>query len=246
MAGESTRQRYRSATLVCILLGVGWSATQVLAGVGRSMWVPVVIKLTGARTVSDVVRDVGPVARSRLERRFDAAGLSYPPDQITLLAIKETAVLELWVGDAGSPSRIHDYPIKALSGVAGPKLREGDRQVPEGIYRIEGLNPNSAYHLSMKLNYPNAFDLEHAANEGRDEPGSNIFIHGKAQSIGCLAMGDEAIEELFVLMADVGWTRATVVISPTDPRLGPLDRVGKPHWVDELYSQIEAQFSPFR
>jgi murein L,D-transpeptidase YafK len=74
--------------------------------------------------------------------------------------------------------------MKRASGKAGPKLREGDGQVPEGIYRIDGLNPNSSYHLSLKLNYPNDFDLEQARTEGRTELGGDIFIHGKAVSIG--------------------------------------------------------------
>ena len=56
----------------------------------------------------------------------------------------------------------------------------------------------------MKLDYPNAFDRLHANAEGRTQPGSNIFIHGKAASIGCLAMGDAAIEELFLLVSDIG------------------------------------------
>jgi len=71
---------------------------------------------------------------------------------------------------------VADYRITAASGTAGPKLREGDRQVPEGIYRIVGLNPNSRYHLSMKLDYPNAFDRHQAARDGRARPGSDIFI----------------------------------------------------------------------
>ena len=80
------------------------------------------------------------------------------------------------------------------------KLREGDRQVPEGLYRLIGRNPNSNYHLSMKLDYPNSYDPRHAKREGRSNPGSNIFIHGKSLSVGCLAMSGEAIEAFFVLV----------------------------------------------
>ncbi|NJN46820.1 MAG: L,D-transpeptidase family protein [Candidatus Competibacteraceae bacterium] len=92
---------------------------------------------------------------------------------------------------------IKHYPVLAASGTLGPKLCEGDRQVPEGIYRIKSLNPNSAYHLSLELDYPNAFDLRQAERDGRNNPGSAICIHGKAVSVGCLAMGDTAIEELY-------------------------------------------------
>ena len=140
-----------------------------------------------------------------------------------------------------------DYNIQAASGRLGPKLREGDRQVPEGIYKVIGLNPNSSYHLSMKLNYPNKFDLSWAQKENRTQPGSNIFIHGKALSIGCLAMGDEAIEELFVLGNDVGISNIKVIITPTDPRAGNLipPTESKP-WVKELYQDIESAFEPYK
>lgn len=176
---------------------------------------------------------------------FAAAGVAYPPADVTLLAVKESAELEVWAGSGLIFQRVLTYDIRALSGVAGPKLREGDRQVPEGIYRIEGLNPNSSFHLSMKLNYPNSFDLRQANAEGRTEPGTNIFIHGKASSIGCLAMGDPAIEELFVLAHDVGKGNIKVVIAPTDPRMASLIAPAQPSWVAELYRTIEKEFRQY-
>jgi murein L,D-transpeptidase YafK len=80
--------------------------------------------------------------------------VSYPPREVTFIALKQEKKLELWARNSGEFRFIRDYDIQAASGVAGPKLRQGDRQVPEDIYRIAGLNPNSHYHLSMKLNYP--------------------------------------------------------------------------------------------
>ena len=162
-----------------------------------------------------------------------------------MLALKDTAQLEVWAGPKEDPTFIRSYEIKALSGVPGPKLREGDRQVPEGIYKIEGLNPNSSYHLSMKLNYPNSFDLKHAKAEGRREPGTNIFIHGKAVSIGCLAMGDRAIEELFVLAHDTGRHNVRVIIAPADPRKSSLVVDKHPSWVTELYQSLETEFRQY-
>lgn len=209
---------------------------------GRGIWYPAFVQLAGKRVVADVISEIGPEARSRLLPYFRTAQVSYPPDQITLLAVKSTGLLELWAQNGGSSKHIRTYIIHAQSGDLGPKLREGDKQVPEGIYRIEGLNPNSSYHLSMKLNYPNEFDLKHAQIEGRQEPGSNIFIHGKAVSIGCLAMGDVAIEELFALVHDVGKEKVKVVIAPQDPRKLPLDPSGKPLWVTELYNNITQEF----
>ncbi|MGZ8916502.1 MAG: L,D-transpeptidase family protein [Methylobacter sp.] len=169
--------------------------------------------------------------------------MSYPPREVIFIALKREKKLELWARDSGEFRFIRDYYIQAASGVAGPKLRQGDRQVPEGIYRIAGLNPNSHYHLSMKINYPNEFDLFHAWQEGRADPGSDIFIHGKTASIGCLAMGDEAIEELFVLTALVGAENVKVVIAPHDPRVYPLkvDSEELPEWTPELYSIISRE-----
>ncbi len=177
---------------------------------------------------------------------FKAAGVAYPPKKLMLLAIKDKARLEVWDDSGQSPIYIRTYAIQALSGHSGPKLREGDRQVPEGLYQIVSLNPNSAYHLSLKLNYPNAFDLKQAKAEGRTQPGSNIFIHGKAVSIGCLAMGDGAIEEIFTLIADVGHAQVAVTIAPKDPRKGRLVNPTKLSWVNGLYRQINDTFGRYK
>lgn len=212
---------------------------------GRAYWHPLYVKVAGARTVEDVIQTYGEEARNRMTPYFEAAGTNYPPDSVTLIAIKEEATLELWDTSAPTPVFIRNYSVLAQSGVAGPKLREGDLQVPEGIYRIEYLNPNSSYHLSMKLNYPNDFDLTHAKAEGRSEPGTNIFIHGKAVSIGCLAMGDEVAEELFVLASDIGHRNIKVAIAPRDPRKNELSPIPELPWTEELYQDLTAYFALF-
>lgn len=227
-----------------ILMGSILMVTVIAVGAllvyGRGYWYPVYIKVAGARTVVDVINTYGDQARSTMAPYFSKANVAYPPKQLSFVAIKETGVLEVWALNDQTWSKINTYPIKAASGTLGPKLREGDKQVPEGIYKIVGLNPNSAYHLSMKLNYPNTFDQMWAEEEGRTEPGSNIFIHGKALSIGCLAMGDDAIEALFVLSHDVGIANIDVIIAPTDPRERALvPPVGSKPWVSALYSTIE-------
>ncbi len=201
--------------------------------------------LDGQRTVEDVLQAYGPYATLKLASYFAKANVSYPPSEIVFIALKQEKKLELWARGSGEFRFIRDYDIQAASGVAGPKLRQGDEQVPEGIYHIEGLNPNSHYHLSMKINYPNEFDRFHAWQEGRSKPGSDIFIHGKASSIGCLAMGDEAIEELFVLTANVGVDNVKVVIAPHDPRVYPLvaDTEKLPDWTFELYSNISREIN---
>ena len=195
--------------------------------------------LSGQRIVRDNLQSYSAATR-KLTPYFVKAKVSYPPREVILIALKQEMKLELWAKGSGEFRFIRDYHIQAASGVAGPKLRQGDRQVPEGIYRIAELNPNSHYHLSMKINYPNEFDRFHAGQEGRTKLGSGIFIHGKSASIGCLAMGDEAIEELYVLTAQVGSENVKVVIAPHDPRTYPLkaDSEEDPEWTPELYSII--------
>ncbi|MES9822567.1 MAG: hypothetical protein ABW147_18580, partial [Candidatus Thiodiazotropha sp.] len=82
----------------------------------------------------------------RLKARFEQAGVDYPPQRIQLIALKESRRLELWAYQHDAWRFIHDYAIFAASGGVGPKLREGDKQVPEGFYRITELNPNSHFH----------------------------------------------------------------------------------------------------
>jgi hypothetical protein len=203
---------------------------------------PVVQRFTGQRTVADVLRDAGPEADARLAPYMAEAGLSYPLEGVTVLVLKQERRLELWgrATPQASWRHVRDYPILGASGNPGPKLRQGDLQVPEGVYSVVGLNPNSAFHLSMKLNYPNAFDSARAAEEGRTDPGTDIFIHGKQASVGCVAVGDAAIEELFVLAAKVGVENVRVVLAPCDLRRGPPPNLSRlPSWVDGLYKQIQ-------
>lgn len=194
----------------------------------------------GARSIDDALYAFAPSALDQIKPYFRKAGVAYPPHEIVLIAYKDERKMELWARDNGKFKLIRPYNIKAASGMRGPKLRQGDRQVPEGIYHIAHLNPNSNYHLSMKVDYPNEFDIDHAMYDGRHDLGGDIFIHGKNVSAGCLAMGDAAIEELFVLAAHVGASNIKVVIAPSDPRLRPLDtsHPSLPVWTPELYDRI--------
>ena len=202
---------------------------------------------TAGRSVADVVALYQEKVEQRLKPRFDFAGIDWPPQQAALLAIKQQRRLELWAGDGERWRHIRDYRVKGMSGVAGPKLREGDDQVPEGRYTIESLNANSAFHLSMKVDYPNRSDRRQGEREGRTALGGNIFIHGKAVSRGCLAIGDNAIEELFVLAGLIGERQIRVLIAPRDFRLlPPHEAIDKqPAWVLERYRRIAADMAGF-
>ena len=201
------------------------------------------------RTVESVVAALGPRVRSEWAPYVRGAGLDYPPDELALLAFKRERRLEVWGRREGTGwVRIDALPILAASGVEGPKLRQGDGQVPEGVYRIVAFNPNSRFHLSMMLDYPNVDDVAAAAMDGRSDEdlGGEIFIHGSARSIGCLAMGDRAIENLFVLVADVGMERVQVILAPRDPRGGiPLAPVPGVWFTADLYRRIEQQLGAF-
>ena len=137
------------------------------------------------------------------------------------------------------------YPMTAFSGTLGPKLREGDGQIPEGIYGIEYLNPNSSYYLSLKVTYPNASDRARGKKEGRTELGGDIMIHGKAVTIGCVPVGDDAIEDIFYLAYAVGFKNVSVVIAPYDMRSGRKLELEKSSiaWYPDLCREIAAALS---
>jgi murein L,D-transpeptidase YafK len=154
-----------------------------------------------------------------LQAATRGVGSAYPPDRLELVALKHERVLEAGVRAGDRWQRIRSYAVLAGSGGAGPKLREGDGQVPEGLYRLTTFNPRSRHHLSVRVDYPNDDDRVAAAADGRTDPGSDIYIHGGATSVGCLAIGDEPMEELYVLLADVGLDRCRLILAPdSNPR----------------------------
>jgi hypothetical protein len=212
-------------------------------GYGRRLWHPSVVTLTGGQTHEQVVARLGPIYRSSLETAARGVGGQYPPDRLCLIGLKEERLLEVWVPATNGWKRLRSYPVLAASGGPGPKLREGDGQVPEGIYRLTTFNPNSSYHLSVRVDYPNPDDQAAAATEGRTRLGGDIYIHGKAVSIGCLALGDRAIEELYLLLADTGLSNASIVLAPSTTPTVPR---GAPRWWGPLYESIRTELVAVR
>jgi hypothetical protein len=205
----------------------------------------VILIIKGQKTVDDRISEFGEIVHNRLAPDFERIGVIYPPDRIVLIGLKREKVLEVWVSD--EPKHLKSYPILCASGGTGPKLKQGDMQVPEGFYKIKSLNPNSAYHLALRINYPNQFDKEKAALDGRNNLGGDIMIHGSNCSIGCLAMGDEAIEELFVLAAETGIKNISVIISPVDFRIRELPSYMPvvPAWTTELYDSVRQELKKY-
>ena len=200
------------------------------------------------KTVEERVAEFGGAVRERVEPQFRAAGVPYPPNRLTLIGLKQERRLEVYAAGPDDQFKlVCSYPILAASGVVGPKLREGDRQVPEGLYRVRELNPNSLFHLSLWLDYPNEFDLARAAEEGRTEPGSEIMIHGDTRSRGCLAIGDPAAEDLFVLAALTGIEKISVILAPLDFRSGASPELpdGAPPWTPGLYETIKRELAKY-
>ena len=236
-------QKVRLAILI-----IPFVALMLFYQFGRSVWVPIKIKLTGGQTVAQVIETIGPDARSYWEPIVKEKGLSYPPKSLTLIALKKERKLEVWTtSNSGTPVQLSTFDILAKSGTLGPKRREHDGQIPEGLYKVPGLNPNSAYHLSIKVDYPNAWDREHANEEDKNSLGGDIFIHGKSVSIGCIAIGDPNIEKLFTLVADTGKENITIIIAPFDmrnnydPRRLPLYEL----WYRDLYENITEAIRPY-
>ncbi len=199
-------------------------------------------------TIEDRLAEFGEIVRARLSPKFEAAGVQYPPARATFIGIKQARAIEIYAADAAGPlTFICTYPVLAASGVLGPKLREGDRQVPEGIYGIRELNPNSLYHLSLWIDYPNEYDCAYAEAEGRTDPGGEIMIHGDAVSRGCLAVGDPAAEDFFVLAAVTGIKNVKVILTPVDFRAGVAPELPDvtPPWTAELYENIKRELAPY-
>lgn len=119
-----------------------------------------------------------------------------PGAPILVRAYKKEAELEVWKrARTGRYTLIKTFPICRWSGQLGPKQRNGDRQTPEGFYPVSArqMNPNSSYYLSFDVGYPNAFDRAHGST------GSFIMVHGTCSSMGCFAMTDRQVGEIYAL-----------------------------------------------
>lgn len=133
-----------------------------------------------------------------IETRLKARQLPSVVPHLFLRAFKQDQDFEVWAKVAGTESyrMVYRFPICALSGVLGPKRKQGDLQIPEGLYVIDRFNPASSYHLSLGINYPNRCDRRLA---DPDNPGDLIFIHGNCVTIGCLPIENDPIETLYSL-----------------------------------------------
>lgn len=204
---------------------------------------PYRVNVASARTHDQVLAELRPRLRPALASAAAREGIPYPPAQVVLVGLKSERRLEAWAQAAAGWRLLCSYAVLGASGGPGPKRRQGDLQVPEGVYRLTTFNPNSSYHLSLRVDYPNADDRRAARLEGRTQLGGDIYIHGRDVSIGCLAIGDAAIEELYVLLADVGLSRVRVILMPAAE---PVAGADQPAWVHELYRRLRREAEAVR
>jgi murein L,D-transpeptidase YafK len=155
---------------------------------------------------------------------------------------KQEKQLQLWVKKERQFVLFRTYPICTYSGNLGPKTKQGDNQAPEGFYRVGlgQLNPASSYHLSFNLGYPNAYDRAY------QRTGDFLMVHGNCVSIGCYAMGDENIEEIYTLLEAAlrkGQAKVEVHIFPFDYDTTRLSWQTSP-WAD-FWKNLEQGYRAF-
>ncbi len=120
--------------------------------------------------------------------------------ELKFRAFKNEAEFEVWIKaiDSSSWILLKTYDVCFSAGNLGPKLKQGDHQVPEGIYFVDRFNPNSRFHLSLGINYPNTVDLKRSSRN----PGGDIFIHGGCVSVGCIPLTNDLMEEVYILATE--------------------------------------------
>ncbi|MGI9482088.1 MAG: L,D-transpeptidase family protein [Hyphomicrobiales bacterium] len=119
-----------------------------------------------------------------------------PGGKMYVRIFKQESQLEVWLQNTSNTyTKVTTYKICNWSGDLGPKTKQGDRQAPEGFYVVtpSQMNPNSKYHLSFNIGYPNAYDKSHGYT------GAHLMVHGGCLSKGCYAITDEAVQELYAL-----------------------------------------------
>jgi murein L,D-transpeptidase YafK len=151
--------------------------------------------------------------------------------------------LELWLYNRGKFRLFKTYPICSYSGYVGPKLAEGDWQSPEGFYTVsaEQMNPKSRFHLSFNIGYPNRSDVERSCT------GSAIMVHGNCISQGCFAMGNEQIEEIYLLAYQAflhGQEQFNIHIFPFPMTRDNLVKYRYSPWYD-FWSNLAAGYNAF-
>jgi murein L,D-transpeptidase YafK len=231
----SKMTKLRLSTLIACMI-------MLFLAFGSSLYMPIVYRLKGLETVNSVSKKIRNKVLANIKPNLEKIGLTDFPKKIILVALKDEQLLEIYAKTASGFALLKQYPFTATSGELGPKLQRGDGQIPEGIYAVESLNPNSTFHLSLKLNYPNEFDRSKSTLSNNADLGNDIFIHGNAITIGCIPIGDQAIEEVFILANHALSYGIKVIISPRDFRTNAeFPTIESVTWENELYELIKKE-----
>jgi murein L,D-transpeptidase YafK len=210
------------------------------------------IRLVHLEFLKEQMRFAAPSAETRAALGRDVAEAGFDWGAPVFIRIfKHESELEVWIKRAGRFELFRAYPVCRWSGWLGPKLKQGDRQTPEGFYRVARgqLNPASAHHLSFDLGFPNAFDRAH----GRT--GAYLMVHGGCSSAGCYAMTDRGVDDIYRLVeAALKGGQAAVLVHAFPFRMTDFKRtvlgLGNEEWHDfwdnlaEGYHAFEATRLP--
>jgi murein L,D-transpeptidase YafK len=166
---------------------------------------------------------------------FKEKNLDFSGFQLFIRVFKKEQKLEVWIRekDNNTHALLHTYDFCSSSGTLGPKRKEGDLQIPEGVYEINHFNPLSNFYLSLGINYPNASDkiLSDASH-----PGGSIYIHGDCVTIGCIPITDDKIKELYVLAVEArnnGQQKIPIHIFPDRLDAGAIEKLSLAYLADK-------------
>ncbi|WP_448874462.1 L,D-transpeptidase family protein [Desulfobulbus propionicus] len=180
--------------------------------------------------------------RPKLQQDLQAKGFTVG-QPIFVRIFKIPGTLEVWMNKGRGYQLFKTYNICTYSGFPGPKLNEGDWQAPEGFYNVaaEQLNPNSGYHLAFDVGYPNEFDV------AKHRTGGLIMVHGNCKSVGCFAMTNGRIEEIYFLAHEAlaqGQEQFSVHIFPFPLTQRNLRKFSASPWIS-FWKSLEPGYAAF-
>ncbi len=194
--------------------------------------------IPSSRRSTEVIKRISPVILTDLSKQNLKLG-----SPVYLRIFKESQELEVWLSDKNAFKLYKKYPICYFSGALGPKLAQGDGQSPEGFYSFKPsqLNPYSSYHLAFNIGYPNAYD------KANGRTGSAIMVHGNCVSIGCYAMTDQYIDEIYTIVHEAfknGQQSISIHIFPFYLTQENLNAQKKSEWIS-FWSNLKDGFDLF-
>lgn len=189
---------------------------------------------------------------SVVKNYFKTKNLNYAGFQLFIRAFKKEEKLEVWIKEKEKEEFVllNTYPFCASSGTLGPKRKEGDLQIPEGIYHLNHFNPQSNFYLSLGISYPNASDK---ILSDKSHPGGNIYIHGNCVTIGCIPLTDDKIKEVYLMAVEArnnGLEEIPIHIFPArleDESIEKLkDEYAAPQTTSALWKNLQTVYQDFK